>query len=111
MDSEHLLHQQGRSQEGGRGAAAVGVPPQTPGRLRRKHVAGGSASRTPLGPPPGYGTDVPPELNENAKDPNPKLNCCCFPCFSQNAFTLSPPGLPDTECRPRTLGSNPSHTP
>ncbi len=34
---------------GGKGAAAVGAPSQTPGRLRRKNVAGGSASRPPLG--------------------------------------------------------------
>ncbi len=32
-----------------RGAAAVGAPPQTPGRLRRKNVAGGSAPRSPRG--------------------------------------------------------------
>ncbi len=42
---------QGRSQEGGRAAAAVGAPPQTPRRLRRKNVAGGSAPRPPLGAP------------------------------------------------------------
>ncbi|MCP3665612.1 MAG: hypothetical protein GY696_24460, partial [Gammaproteobacteria bacterium] len=51
---------QGRSQEGGGlGAAALGAPPQTPGRLRRKSEAGGSAPDTrwgsapdPVGAPP-----------------------------------------------------------
>ncbi|MCP3666913.1 MAG: hypothetical protein GY696_31205, partial [Gammaproteobacteria bacterium] len=32
---------------GGPGAAAVGAPPQRPGRLRRKNIAGGSAPRHP----------------------------------------------------------------
>ncbi|MCP3663712.1 MAG: hypothetical protein GY696_14690 [Gammaproteobacteria bacterium] len=40
-------HRQGRSQDGG--PAALGAPPQTPGRLRRKIVAGGSDPRPPLG--------------------------------------------------------------
>ncbi len=31
------------------GAAAVGAPPKTPGRLRRENVAGGSVLRSPLG--------------------------------------------------------------
>ncbi len=39
---------QWRSQKGG-GGAAGGGPPQTPGRLRRKNVAGCSATRPPLG--------------------------------------------------------------
>ncbi len=49
---------QGRSQGGGEGATAVGVPPQTPGRLRRKNVAGGSTLRPPLGAP---ASRAPPE--------------------------------------------------
>ncbi|MCP3662434.1 MAG: hypothetical protein GY696_08075 [Gammaproteobacteria bacterium] len=31
------------------GPVGLGAPPQTPGRLRRKIVAGGSDARTPLG--------------------------------------------------------------
>ncbi len=41
--------QQWRTQKGGgQGAAAVGTPPQTPGRLRRKNVAGGSSLPDPF---------------------------------------------------------------
>ncbi len=41
---------------GGRGAAAVEAPPQTPGRLRRKNVAGASARRPP--PERGFGRSL-----------------------------------------------------
>ncbi|MCP3662901.1 MAG: hypothetical protein GY696_10455 [Gammaproteobacteria bacterium] len=56
----HTFISQCHSQGGG-GPAAVGAPPQTLGRLRRKNVARGSAPRPPLGlrPRPRWGLPPP----------------------------------------------------
>ncbi len=50
-DKTHSIFM-GRQWRSQRRGAAVGAPPQTPGRLRRKNVAGGLRPQTPAGAPP-----------------------------------------------------------
>ncbi len=67
----------------GQGAAVVGAPLQTLGRLRRKNVAGGFRPQTPAGAPPQT------RLGAAAPRPQPQLEHSCG---------KAAPGLAPTPC-------------